>query len=444
MKIIVFMLVITHLIACGWYSLGKYCGDYVGNSWTLHHRLEHESVGERYIWSFHYAMAIFNGEHVTTPQNIYERTFTVFVLLITFVLSAWFVSSITTAMTRLQIISGQRSMQFSALNRYLINRDISRELAIKVMRNAQHALAEQKRNAPESSIELLGLISEPLQAELHFEINSPILFVHPFFQLMNEVNPGALRKICHTAVSGPLSLSQGDVLFSDLEIPVLPKMIFPVSGKLLYLRERTSPNAVTRGMWICEAVLWTSWVHRGTLRASNESQIMSLSSQLFQSIAKTIHQEFVRTYASEFCSVLQSMCYDKINDLAWDEDRQSLLIEAAFKEFNPEGARTESGGRASLHPGRVSVHPGGLRRLTNTTGVQFSQRMSLFSNMSAATSRSRASVDRMPGQNGKEAAASQSPHWDQSMGVLPQSPEPHDPGDTEVRHIISARSDIDS
>ena len=45
------------------------------------------------------------------------------------------------------------------LRRYLADKAISSSLAVRVQRNAQHVLVEQKRNAAESSVELLSLIS---------------------------------------------------------------------------------------------------------------------------------------------------------------------------------------------------------------------------------------------------------------------------------------------
>merc|ERR1711972_664268 len=103
-------------------------------------------------------------------------------------------------MTRLDILAGRRSEQFSELARFLSDRHISRELAAKVQKNAQHAVRELQRNAPEESIELLSLISEPLRIELHFELNSPMLLVHPFFRACLESNPACMNKICHYCV----------------------------------------------------------------------------------------------------------------------------------------------------------------------------------------------------------------------------------------------------
>merc|ERR1712046_309948 len=131
------------------------------------------------------------------------------------------------------------------------------------------ALLEQKRNAPETSIELLGLISEPLRCELHFEVHSPALLTHPFFGCYIDINPIATKKLCHEAVSRT-SFSRGDIVFIETETPAVPRMYFTLCGRLSYNQDEfASQTWVTPGDWVSEPVLWTHWVHRGTFRASS-------------------------------------------------------------------------------------------------------------------------------------------------------------------------------
>merc|ERR1712113_961084 len=103
---------------------------------------------------------------IIEPRSGGERLFTMLVLLLTFLLSALFVSSITTSMTRLMIVAGKQSSQLVALRRYLFGLHISASLIVRMQRNAQHVLAEKKKTAPD----VLALISETLQVEYHYEL----------------------------------------------------------------------------------------------------------------------------------------------------------------------------------------------------------------------------------------------------------------------------------
>merc|ERR1712061_616935 len=162
-----------------------------------------------------------------------EQGFTAAVLFFGFVFSSSLVSSLTTAMTRLQMITRKQSQQMSQLRRYLVNKNINRALSVRIQRNAQHILLEQKRNMPESTVELLKVLSEPLRVEIHFALYSETFMNHPFFCCFNEMNAAGVRSVCHTCVTEQ-SLSVGDILFAELEVPTVPRMFFLKTGQTQY------------------------------------------------------------------------------------------------------------------------------------------------------------------------------------------------------------------
>lgn len=181
---------------------------------------------------------------------------------------------------------------------YLSDHKISRPLAVRVQRNAQYSLDEQTRKAPEGSIELLKLISDPLRVELHYEIYSSTLFKHPFFLCYNHLNSSGLQKACHTAVS-LLSLSRGDTLFSQLEVPVCPRMFYVMEGSLQYSQEGRQVT-VSGGSWMCEAALWTTWRHYGTLKAKSETQLLTLDATKLQTVFCTFPTPHASVYGEQF------------------------------------------------------------------------------------------------------------------------------------------------
>merc|ERR1740129_899067 len=88
-------------------------------------------------------------------------------------------------------------------------------------------------NLPEESVDLLKHISTPLMIEVHFEIRSDILLEHPFFECYNDVNPGGIRMVCHSAVSF-MDMHAGDVLFQSGDLPSLRRMFFIADGTFKY------------------------------------------------------------------------------------------------------------------------------------------------------------------------------------------------------------------
>lgn len=334
----VFVLIVAiHLLACIWYGVltSEWGCDAPG---TLLPILDPNmnTVEEKYMFSFHFILGLFSGDVVAEPNTLHQRFFMAIVLLMSFVSSAIFVGLLTTAMTRLQVIASQRSAQFAALNRYLSDCGISRRLAIRVQRNARHALKQGERNTPESKVELLQIISEPLRSEIHFEVHSPLLMKHPFFWIYSRVNPAAVRRLCHSAVAD-VSLSRGDVLFSELEVPVKSNMFFVMDGKLVYSTGLFDQQNVEYGQWLSEAALWTLWAHRGSLQARSECRLLALDAQRFVNIATTYPESHVQVYAEHFVNSLNQDASDAfgLNDVGQDGPSIRSLVSSAFTEVDP-------------------------------------------------------------------------------------------------------------
>lgn len=287
--------------------------------------------------SLHWSLSMFTGDTLYDPMNIHERSFSVLSLFFAFMFSASLVSSITTAMTRLQIITSAQSSQLYQLRSFLTDRGISRKLSMRVQRNAQHVMLELKRKMPESSVELLKLISDPLMIEVHFEVHSEILMKHPFFWCFNEVNPAGIRKVCHTAVNW-LSLTTGDILFSDLETPTAPTMYFVMMGSMEYKRPigdlgRLDTTYVVAPQWLCEGALWTSWVHCGTARANTETRLLALDAAKFQDIGSNLSTQHLGKYAEGFVELMNAIERQNQSDVGDDANELSDVIAYAFPEL---------------------------------------------------------------------------------------------------------------
>jgi len=304
--VVCLLLILIHITGCCWHGL-----HYGGNAALLSSRgAAEDTVEERYLIAFHYILALFVGEHILMPKDFSERLFTVVVLIVALIFSASFVGSLTTAMTRLQIIASQRSSQFASLNRYLSDSKISPTLSGRVQRNARHAFRERRNNQPEHSVALLALITDPLRAEIHYEVHSPILTRHPFFYLFNKKHPACVRHICHKAII-EVSISYGDALFSAFEVPVVPMMFFVMSGKLVYT-QGIDAQRVLPTRWISEASLWTRWSHRGSLVARSECRLMAIDAlRLLDSVMSfpTMH---ANVYADKYLEWLNKMSESKL------------------------------------------------------------------------------------------------------------------------------------
>jgi len=326
----------AHLIACLWYGIGSQ--DWTDHNWVQYYDLTDAEMGYQYSTSLHWSLTQFIGSMEVQPRNIIERIYAVFVLVFAFIWTAAFVSSITSMMTRLYIIAGRQVSQQAVLRKFLHRKGVSRQLALRIQRNAQYAMKEQQRNTPEEQIEVLNLVSDPLRMELHFELYAPSLLQHKFFNRYHEENPTAVRRVCHGAISHKYC-SHGDVIFSEGEVPTDAHMFCVLRGLLLYSTEDDGVHGqlahkVGVGTYVCEPTLWAqSWFHHGTLRACAECRLMVLDAKAFQDIACQLDNSFqVKRYAMAFIEALNkpdSICSDLVNR----ELAEELLTEAYQDEY---------------------------------------------------------------------------------------------------------------
>lgn len=231
-------------------------------------------------------------------------------------------------MTKLNIIGSDQTQQLTTLRVYLQQNSISSRLALRVHRNAQHALSEQQRSLPEESVQLLRLVSEPLYVEIHLEMYAPLLSHHPWFKKYIEICPQVMRKVCHLATQ-MLSVSQGDVIFAAGEMMPDPKMYIVTTGECEYDMFEDHNVKLAPGTWVAEAVLWTQWIHRGDFIVCCDSRICALDAQTFQRIASLFehNRQFdPKDRAAQFCKALSQM------DRPVDVDPELMLGEEKQKK----------------------------------------------------------------------------------------------------------------
>jgi len=314
-RLMIGMIAFSHFIACFWYGVGAEGLD-SGKSWINIKDLADASLGVQYSIALHWSMSqLAGGMDEVTPETHLERVYAIISFLLGFVVAAWFVSSLTSSMTQLNIIGSDKTQQMSALRVYLNQNGITHKLSLRVQRNAQFALAEQQRALPESNVELLRLVSVPLRVEIHMEMYAPLLSAHPFFHAYINSVPQVMRKVCHLGTQ-MLSISAGDVVFSAGEIPSDPKMYIVCNGVLAY--DRGFRNRISERQWIAEPVLWTEWVHMGDCVSTGESRLCLLDANAFQKIAMHFEHDGVvdpGTYAEEFVAKLNALPEDELSDL---------------------------------------------------------------------------------------------------------------------------------
>jgi hypothetical protein len=278
-----------------------------------------------------------------------------------------FVSSITNTMNHLRSMKTSENREFLRLNAYFRRHGISVGLSVRVKKHLDHYINQKANHQKEQDIPLLGMLSEPLKVELHYEVFAPLVRQHPLFEAYEADYTVSVTRICHKAIE-EISISTGDVLFSRGEI--CSQMYFMKSGKMRYVLGETSregpPLAEDDGLvrgpsskrytaaseasesyylskgcssqgsppftedagvgtlhdvgeddWMSEAALWSYWIHHGQAAAKNQCTLIALVVDRFLQAVKHNSSSIVSPshYAAIFINHYNNEDMNKLTDL---------------------------------------------------------------------------------------------------------------------------------
>jgi hypothetical protein len=351
LKLIVIMLGIGHLLACLWFAIGK--AGPANKNWLKEYDFIDETIEYQYIMSLRWALSQFaGGMDEVTPISLAEHCFGAVVFISCFWSGTVFLSILTSHMTQLYILGNQQSQQLNTMRRYLSQNGISKGLALRVTRNAQHAMKMRQRTTPEAAVGLVDLVSEPLRIELHFEMYFPVLGHHPFFAEYYKAAPHVIRKICHAAMS-ICSNSTGDIIFHFGEQSDKMRMLKQGELKYTWLSKNLARDQLIEvGDWISEGPLWTQWVHRGVLTAVEDSITFILDAATFHKIVldfKLLSFD-PADYAYDFVQQLNDM-EDEVSDLPLRNYHQSKHHFGLHRGVNlAQGLRDKGAGTLQKSP----------------------------------------------------------------------------------------------
>jgi hypothetical protein len=197
------------------------------------------------------------------------------------------------------------------------------------------------------------MISEPLVKELNFELNSPTLYLHPFFTQYGQINLSGVGAMCHQAVK-TVDFAPGDVVFNDCESAVENEarngMLWLKRGRLAYHQAGFQDvRHLEQDQWACEAVLWTRWMHCGTLRAAKETCIvLALVAKEFRKVLSTSPFPQATEYAIEYVKELNRNGLENHTDLN-DASIVDQCMLVAFPEAAMDFQATNTGSARRDH-----------------------------------------------------------------------------------------------
>jgi len=211
-----------------------------------------------------------------------------------------------------------------------------------VLRYAEYAYKADKDLLPEGKVWALTLLSSQLRSEIKYEVSFPCLREHPFFKRIGSLWAVSIKEKLVSKVLSQKSLADGDLLYEDAVHST--HMHFVAFGVVSYtansqLHADDSDEGYRQKLfvneWLCEPVLFTVWVTRGTAKAVSESEVVSIEAVEF---CEAVQADFgthriTHQYAVKFLDFLNTIPRGRLSDVG---------SELCFRDPEAEIGQTQS------------------------------------------------------------------------------------------------------
>lgn len=338
LKTFCFLSFMIHVLGCIWYAVGRIDAD----GWAYEPSVDSSSILHKYVLSVQWAAARVHGNcrptNLTTTEHLIAGISS-YLGLLTFL---FLVANATPLL--LQFNNVKHWKMKGILIRFCDSHQISHALSVRIQHylNLSHRHIGISEEIKEDA-SLLSALPVPVRADVVNELRWPLLENLFCLHLLYNFNARTMKMVCQDAVTVHVALEQ-ETVFEEGD---QGKSVFIVQfGKFAYLCHRrmlksraaqtmvytlTTLNApiasrmctknlsddeesyshktLSRGDFVSESVLWTSWEHTGNLVSIADSTMLVLDPERFVEVVSERQDvlSYIAVYASKFVNALNQV-----------------------------------------------------------------------------------------------------------------------------------------
>ncbi|CAE8720283.1 unnamed protein product [Polarella glacialis] len=334
LKLLVFIMLINHLIACSWYAVG--INDLEReDTWVKANDLKGKGTVYAYTTALHWSITQFTPASMeVVPMNELERSFTIVVIVSAMVIFSSFISTITNAMTQLRNLNSERNADLVKLRCFFSDHKVSASLVARISSCIHQSNKLTDSRVHSEDVSILELLPVSLKCDLAEEVFAPTLCAHPFILTWGEYYPRESKRLFLAARSS--SLGAKHELFNTGQ--VAESMYFLSSGAMVYRRDDERHARVSPGQWLAEPALWITWKHVGHASSTGKNcELVSLDCEtaiwILSQDASTISG--ARRYAKTFAAYFDKQS-DRLSDVWADIEVLEAMVSEAFIKHEEE------------------------------------------------------------------------------------------------------------
>jgi len=328
-KLVFFVLLMSHFVACLFYHLGTVGDDH--SNWLHASGLKEKSLDHQYFAALYWGLTSLLLETTVEPQSTNEYLFCIAVVVMGLVGFSTIVSRITTLLLEIQNMRADTTQELWKLRRYFRQNCVPVELGRRIVRYLEYNEERKRVMVQESELPLLETLTPQLRNQLHYVGYMLALREHPLFRNMEQISDVMMHRICENTLREK-PLAKKDALFFQGEVGL--HMTVVVSGEMLYSQKTQRGRSscldchssaasfhmkgvdtlskkvpLGKNTFLGEHVLWVHWRYCGDAYADTECNVISLDAQAFgETIQRCPYMQcYIGRYAQRVARLLRKL-----------------------------------------------------------------------------------------------------------------------------------------
>jgi len=293
-KMLVCMVLLCHIVACGFYAMANFDLHGEGVTWLSEQGMLDSMAFHQYIAAFYFAIATGTtvGYGDIHPCNPTEQATTIFVLILSVGYFGQCLGKVPVIVASLRHNEALMMQAKREAILFMKRKAVPKELQFRVVRYLEHVHETDALTSLDAKI--MDLLSNSLRNELALTVTGSVLKTFPLFEDVEEAVLTWLCQECKTSRAGV-----GDIVVAEDQ--TAHEMYWVVRGEAAVFRKDKQVGGLKPGDWFGElALFFPGAVRSATVMCETHCEFFVLHHEQFQKVIESfpkVKKAFVKITA---------------------------------------------------------------------------------------------------------------------------------------------------
>ena len=353
-KLITWIIFITHSFACVWNGIGLMGDNLFENNWLKKNNLDQSDFIDQYLFSYYFVCVTMNtvGFGDITPTNKFEFGFCIVFIFLACGIFAYSINSIGIILTDISKQQDEYRKDLNLINDFMRKKNISFDLRMRIRKYLEYIKKEKKLHEDNETDKTIEKLSDSLREELLLEANGSILKRINFFSC--NFSEETLRKTM--MIMKEKIFTSGDIIFEKGDLAE-SKLYIIKTGEVELLfgnsNDFKTVHIYKKGETFGEFAFFSGQEHKFSARSLDFTTTFAIDKNEFLSIINKVNKDFEKfneikeklviyndsfpLHSRCFCCCDSSHRLEKCPIIHYCPKKQIVIDKFLFNDFQERG-----------------------------------------------------------------------------------------------------------